>query len=142
VRGGGIQVLAVAVYNHYQRLKHEDAMTQIRKEREAAARADSLDDYPDPHHRSLKHPDHTPYPPSQDTLNLMSDRQPFTRNLFGAHGSYEARYAISSPSNFNSLFLKGYSEGWKCLHAQLSTCNNKHSFERGQPAPVSALRCM
>jgi ATP-dependent Clp protease ATP-binding subunit ClpX len=87
------KVLAVAVYNHYQRLKHEDGMAQLRRERDAATRSE-FDDLVDPEQQVPKHTDHhhrTPYPPSQDAINLMSDRPFYTRNMAGATAGYEAR---------------------------------------------------
>jgi len=82
----------VAVYNHYQRLKHEDGMAQLRREREAATRSE-FDDFNDPEPQAPKHsdPHSTPWPPpSREAMSLINDR-PVTRGFFGANTSYEAR---------------------------------------------------
>ena len=93
---GGPQVLAVAVYNHYQRLKHEDSMAQLRRERDFANKEEGGFDEGDLEQRAPKHsdPHSTPWPPSPDALNLMNDR-PVTRSLFGSNTSFEARYLLA-----------------------------------------------
>lgn len=74
------QVLSVAVYNHYQRLRHEDSLAAARKEREEVARGDVGEG--EPAAEAVLHPDHLPYPPTSDLRKVMADRQRFTRSLF------------------------------------------------------------
>ena len=75
-----LQVLSVAVYNHYQRLRHEDSLTAARKEREEGTRVDATE--VEQGQEAVLHPDHLPYPPSSELRKVMADRQRFTRSLF------------------------------------------------------------
>lgn len=71
----------MAVYNHYQRLRHEDNLAAARKEREEGPRPETPEGEQQPTEAVL-HPDHLPYPPTSDLRKVMADRQRFTRSLF------------------------------------------------------------
>lgn len=75
----------MAVYNHYQRLRHEDSLSAARKEREEGARVDAAE--VPPGQEGVLHPDQLPYPPSSDLRKVMADRQRFTRSLFDEESS-------------------------------------------------------
>ena len=84
----------MAVYNHYQRLRHEDNLAAARKEREEGARVDAAEvEQPA---EAVLHPDHLPYPPTSDLRKVMADRQRFTRSLFDEETRYLACLLLGS----------------------------------------------
>ena len=62
--------MAVAVYNHYQRIQNEDQLTALRKQKEDAQQADSMNGFK----FGAGH--------SADSLEMMSDRTPFVREQY------------------------------------------------------------
>lgn len=96
-------MLSVAVFNHFQRLRHDDNMAARRKEREEAARVDAAEvgSEPEGGQSSTQYQDQVPYPPTGDARKLMSDRSRFTRSLFEEENRL-GTYQMSIPRSFSS----------------------------------------
>lgn len=82
-----MQVLSIAVHNHYQRILNTDQLMAARKEKEEAGKPEELKTGgrgldADNGTSASQQPAAVPYPVSEETRRLMEDRTAFVRRSF------------------------------------------------------------
>lgn len=81
-----LQVLSIAVHNHYQRILNTDQLMAARKEKEEAGKPEELKTggrgLETESNGAAQQPAAVPYPVSEETRRLMEDRTAFVRRSF------------------------------------------------------------